>query len=406
MSEPTRRVDVLIIGASLSAAAAAKRLVDAGLETVVLARKKQPRHQICSGILAPRGHRFLLENFGPLPPDILHQPTSCRGVTFHFPSLIRLSMDFHGGPTPHLHRRFSDDWAIRCSGVEVHDETTFLGLDDCDGGVSVRARHGDRDLHYQARVVIGADGPGSRVVRTVYPGYPARIPWFLVGQKFHPIEKCDLDPDYFHFWFHPELGHYTWSHERDGRQIVGVGFDLGGNFNDAHLKVVGYLRDKHDVHLKPAEEHEGCTENFGLSLINRYVFGKGRVLITGQAAGFLNMMAEGMSCALHSGAISGEAVVEAFRGHRPVQEVYRGMIASEVRRCSDQWNPLLIAFGNPHEADFKSALSALSRRQQLTVLKEMLSFLRIYARFRWGRQILGQAVARLFRGHYPASRWV
>jgi flavin-dependent dehydrogenase len=66
------------------------------------------------------------------------------------------------------------------------------------------------------------------------------------------------------------------------------------------------------VQLKPADDdHEGCAENFGPSLINRYVFGKGNVLVTGQAAGFLNMIGEGMSCALHSGAISGEAIVEA-----------------------------------------------------------------------------------------------
>ncbi|MEE8111914.1 MAG: FAD-dependent oxidoreductase, partial [Acidobacteriota bacterium] len=65
MIGPARKCDVLIIGASLSAAAAAKRLVDAGLDTVVLERKKLPRHKICSGILSPRGHRFLLENFGP-----------------------------------------------------------------------------------------------------------------------------------------------------------------------------------------------------------------------------------------------------------------------------------------------------------------------------------------------------
>ena len=74
-----RTVDVLLVGASLSAAACAKRLVDAGLETVVLEKKKLPRHKICSGILAPRGHRFLLENFGPLPRKTLHEPTSCRG---------------------------------------------------------------------------------------------------------------------------------------------------------------------------------------------------------------------------------------------------------------------------------------------------------------------------------------
>ena len=54
-----RTVDVIIVGASLSAAAAAKRLVDAGLETIILERKELPRHKICSGILSPRGHRFI-----------------------------------------------------------------------------------------------------------------------------------------------------------------------------------------------------------------------------------------------------------------------------------------------------------------------------------------------------------
>ena len=125
-------VDVIIVGASLSAAAAAKRLVDAGLETVVLERKKLPRHKICSGILSPRGHRFLLENFGPLPRSVLHEPTSCRGVTFHFPSMRRLSMDFLSGPTPHLYRKQSDYWAIRRSGTEVHDETVKEVLDLTD----------------------------------------------------------------------------------------------------------------------------------------------------------------------------------------------------------------------------------------------------------------------------------
>lgn len=103
-----REVDVLIVGASLAAAAAAKRTVDAGLETVILERKELPRHKICSGILSPRGHRFLLEIFGPLPREVLHEPTSCRGVTFHFPCRVEMPMDFFHGTTPHLHRKYSD----------------------------------------------------------------------------------------------------------------------------------------------------------------------------------------------------------------------------------------------------------------------------------------------------------
>jgi flavin-dependent dehydrogenase len=401
-----RTVDTLIVGASLAGAAAAKRNVDAGLETVILERKELPRHKICSGILSPRGHRFLIENFGPLPREVLHEPTSCRGVTFHFPCLIPLSMDFFGGTTPHLHRKYSDHWAIKRSGAEVHDRTSFVGLEDRGDHVLVKARRQGEDVEYKARQVIGADGPSSLVIRSIYPDYPKQIPWFFVGQKFHDIVDCPLDPDYFHFWFHPELGHYTWSHARDGRQIVGVGFKRGDNFESRHRQVKQYLEDKHQVRLARHEDEEGCAENFGPSLINRYVFGKGNVLITGQATGFLNMIGEGMSCALHSGAIAGEAVVEARLRGRPVQEMYRKMIASEVRRTTDQWNPLKIAFGKPHEADFPAALMKLSWRERGLVLRDMWNFLLLYKEFNWGRQIAALAGQRLVSAGYSAQRWL
>ena len=400
-----RSVDVVIVGASLAAAAAAKRLVDAGLETIVIERKELPRHKICSGILSPRGHRFLLENFGPLPSETVHQPTSCRGVTFHFPSMVSMPMDFFGGSTPHLHRKYSDHWAIQRSGAEVHDRTSFAGLEDKGDHVVVQASRNGEPVEYRARQVIGADGPSSPVVRAVYPGYAKQIPWFFVGQKFHDIIDCPLSADYFHFWFHPGLGHYTWSHARDGRQIVGVGFKRGDNFARKHENVVNYLAAKHAVQLQPHTEDEGCGENFGPSLINRYVFGTGNVLITGQAAGFLNMIGEGMSCALHSGAISGEAIVEARLRNRPVREMYRQMIASEVRRTSDQWNPLKIAFERPHEADFPAALLALGWRDRAKVLRDIWRFIVLYKEFKWGRQIFRAALERQLLGDYSQRHW-
>lgn len=406
MRTSEEKVDVVIVGASLAGSAAAKRLIDAGLEVLALERRTLPRNKVCSGILSPRGHRFLVENFGKLPEETLHAPLSCRGVTFHFPSMISIPMDFNGGPTPHLHRKFSDSWAIRKSGVTVHDNTTFLRLEDRGKKVNVHARREGRDIRYRTRFVIGADGPKSAVTRSVYPDYQKSIPWFMVGQKFQKIIECPLDRQYFHFWFHPGLGHYTWSHERNEQQIVGVGFPAGGNLHKAHGNVEKYLEEKHGVKLEPAERLEGLAQNFGPSLINRYIFGKGNVLITGQAAGFFNMLAEGMSCALHSGAIAGESIIEAMQKNRPVQEVYRTLIASEVTRCTDQWNPLQIIFGNPHEADFKAAFGKLSRREKVTVIRDLVNFLKIYAPYKWGRQILGQAVLRAVRGDYPSGRWL
>jgi hypothetical protein len=113
------------------------------------------------------------------------------------------------------------------------------------------------------------------------------------------------------------------------------------------------------------------------------------------------MIGEGMSCALHSGAISGEAIVEASRRDRPVQEIYRKMIASEVRRCTDQWNPLKIAFDRPHEADFPKALMKLSWRERKLVLRDMWNFVVLFKEFKWGRQI---AAAALQRPLFAATR--
>ena len=194
MSSTTRRVDVIIVGASLAAAAAARRLHDAGMETLIIEKRELPRHKICSGILSPRGHRFLLENFGPIPPQALHNPTSCRGVTFHFPSMVSMSMDFFGGTTPHLHRKYADHWAIESSGAEVHGATSFIRLQQQgeEQIVTTRKKGGD-EVQYRSRYVIGADGPSSPVLRSLYPDYPQQIPLFFVGQKFHEIIDCPLD---------------------------------------------------------------------------------------------------------------------------------------------------------------------------------------------------------------------
>jgi hypothetical protein len=99
-------------------------------------------------------------------------------------------------------------------------------------------------------------------------------------------------------------------------------------------------------------------------------------------------------------------VVEARLRGQPVQATYRRMIASEVRRCSDQWNPLRIAVGRPHEADFRKALFALAVRDQARLLWETWKFIGLFARHNWGRQILAQALSRQWRDGYDPSRWL
>jgi len=82
------------------------------------------------------------------------------------------------------------------------------------------------------------------------------------------------------------------------------------------------------------------------------------------------------------------------------------MITSEVRRTSDQWNPLKVAFDRPHEADFPAALTALSWRERAKVMRDIWRFLVLYKEFKWGRQILQAALQRPLIGGYSMKRWL
>jgi flavin-dependent dehydrogenase len=396
---PEIRADVLIVGASLAGGAAAKRLVDAGFRTVMIERKELPRHKICSGILSPRGWRFLRENFGEPPPEAFHEPKRVRGVNFLFGRGRQLRMDFTEGPTPHIFRKHADHHVVRRSRAEIHEGVEFLDLEPGEREVVVKARRREEPLTYRARYVIAADGPRSSVVAKLYPSFRDSIWWFVVGQKYYQAD-IDLDPGYFHFVIDPRLGPYNWSHPESGCQIVGYTCEHGESWPDGHARIVDYFTRNHGLRIRKEVFREGCLENFGMSLTNRFVFGKRRVLVSGQAAGFLNMMAEGMSCALHSGAIAGEAIVEAVARNRDANALYGELIQSERKRTVDQWNPLRILFSNPHEADLKGALMKAPLGDRVSMIREMLAYCGQYRGYQWMAPILTAATRRLFLGRY------
>jgi flavin-dependent dehydrogenase len=396
---PEVKTDVVIVGASLAGGAAAKRLVDAGFSTVMIERKQLPRHKICSGILSPRGYKFLTENFGEPPDNAYHEPKWVTGVNFLFPNGLQLPMPFIPGPTPHIYRKFADYHVVKQSRAEIHERTEFVDLESGPRGVVVRAKRGDEPVTYRARFAIAADGPHSNVVSKLYPNFRDSIYWFVVGQKYYKAE-IDLDPHWFHFTINSRLGYYNWTHPENGCHIVGHTCEHGDSWPDGHAKVVRYFERRHGLKIREEVSKEGCLENFGMSLTNNFVFGRDRVLVTGQAAGFLNMMAEGMSCALHSGAIAGESIVEALERNRDANELYDVNIQSERKRTVDQWNPLRILFDNPHEADLKAAIMKRPLRDRAYMVKEMLAYCGQFGGYQWLAPIVSAAVKRLFLGRY------
>jgi len=62
--------DVAIVGAGPAGCAAARECTRKGLTTVIVEKKKIPRHKACSGILVPASINVLSEHFGDVPQDV------------------------------------------------------------------------------------------------------------------------------------------------------------------------------------------------------------------------------------------------------------------------------------------------------------------------------------------------
>ncbi|MBL7204802.1 MAG: FAD-dependent monooxygenase, partial [Desulfobacteraceae bacterium] len=64
------KYDVVIVGSGPAGASTAMALSGQGFQTLILEKKKLPRHKMCSGILFPSALKFISGNFGDIPQDI------------------------------------------------------------------------------------------------------------------------------------------------------------------------------------------------------------------------------------------------------------------------------------------------------------------------------------------------
>lgn len=376
--------DVLVVGSGLAGGACANVLLRSGIECTILEQKRLPREKPCSGIISPRGHSWIKDNLGPIPQHCLNAPNWVRGVNFLFRDGTQLPIDFTAGPTPQVWRCPTDHWVAQRSGAPILQQHTFHGYTEERDHVRVLVRNpAGRDVTMTARYLVAADGPHSAVVEAMFPGYRSSIQWFYVGQNFYRA-RIDLDEEYFHFLIHPSLGYYTWTHKKDDDWIIGNTIRRGLKYGPPHRRVIDYLSDHHGLKIERETKREGCLENFGVSIKNEFVFGKGRGIVVGQAAGFLNMMAEGMSAALYSGDAGARSIARALSSGREVLPIYLEEVSEERRRTVDQWNIVKMVLGNPHEADLKTSMSRFPLRRRLAMLSEMRLYAAQFVGLGWG----------------------
>ena len=173
-SERTWQADVVVVGARCAGAATAMLLADAGHDVLVVDRASFPSDTVSTHVLARTG-MVQLHRWGLL--GALHDSGAPRVTTVEFDTgaavIVRTIKDRYGVDHLLAPRRIVLDGILQDAagqaGARIETGVSVDGVLTDAGGrvVGLRAHDARGGIRVHARHVVGADGLGSRVARSV-----------------------------------------------------------------------------------------------------------------------------------------------------------------------------------------------------------------------------------------------
>ena len=221
---PSRKYDVIVIGAGPAGANAARFAARGGAEVLLIDRKRDPGTPVrCGEGISAAG----LERY--IDPDPSFICERVNGARLYSPSGLSVEVPTLGGGYV-LERKIFDralmNQAIQ-AGAEMIAETTAMGLSrDGNGAVDgVKVRHFGEDGVIPCRLVIGADGVDSRVGRWAGIRTDIRLR-DMESCAQYLVADCRTDKNYCEFYLGDEVapGGYGWIFPKgNGMANVGLG---------------------------------------------------------------------------------------------------------------------------------------------------------------------------------------
>ncbi len=363
--------DVAIVGGGPAGSALAIRLAREGVSTVVFERQREPEWRACGVFSSPLTCDRLVDlGFSRNDVGVLARPISALRLETLGGATCRIEYA-HG--TANGFDRVRLDAALldraRETGADVRRATVVRSLElpaahhlaRLDVSPTVGASSGERQI-IEARVVVGADGPGSNVARTGGLGGRSRMKKFgLTYQREDPDAALAGRAMEERFVF--GRGWYAGiAPVPDGR--VNIGIVLPGEWLSSPPSVVaerliGRFRGP-PAGWMTAPVTEGYRTSGTLEHRPLRVAGPGYLLV-GDAAGFIDPLSgEGLHRALVSSEMAAEAIRRWLAGDRRAMEDYDRHLRSRfLTKDVVSW-VLQLFIAKPSMLDY--ALRRLSRR--------------------------------------------
>jgi menaquinone-9 beta-reductase len=317
--------DVVVVGGGPAGASAAARLAAGGARVIVMDQRSFPRDKVCGDFVGPAAI-VELEALGITTRPDYAASNIIRGAALFLDGreLIRRrlpeveNLPSYGRCIPRMQL---DQWlldAARDAGAQIMLGARVHGFDVANDAIVVHAESSGEPLRLRARLLIGADGSGSIVARELRGEGPADENRIIAVRAYYegvtgPEDRCDL---YFSAESFP--GYYWLFPTGAGEANVGVGMVLEtlppttDHLRDLLLALVA--RDSALSARLAGARLRGKVVGWPLTTYDARlpVVGE-RVLLTGDAAGFINPLnGEGIQYALISGRWAAESALESL----------------------------------------------------------------------------------------------
>jgi geranylgeranyl reductase family protein len=348
--QTARERDVIVVGAGPAGATAATALAQQGHDVLLLDRLAFPRDKICGDAIS-LGCIRIMNDLG-MAAGI--QEATARGEFYPLegmrlvgPSGHTLRTTFTNGPNgeeSYISPRVYFDAVIQrhavASGAEFLQAEVKEPIIEDDRVVGVMARTNGHTEAIRARVVVGADGVTSTIMRRLRPEATQHVDGHRAVALRAYIEGIELYPHEVEFFLYDEiLPGYAWIFPA-GENVANIGLGMRlDRFRLLKKNLKQMLREFLEMPAIRSRLRNGYSVrdvaiwqlNFGSQARLQHAFDG--ALLVGDAAGFINpLTGGGIENALASGIVAADVITAALRAG----DVSRESLLPYEQRCEQK----------------------------------------------------------------------
>ncbi len=319
------KYDVVAVGGGIAGSVAARYAAEGGLKTLLIEKKKVPRHKACSGIQFGYFEKLLGAK---IPRDKLCT-NELKRVRLTFPNGKSMATRFKMFS---FWRDTFDHWLNTLAadaGAEFRDETTLKSFEEKDGQVVLQLKkEGGTEAPVQSKYVIAANGLNSDIRKMFRPqdNTPKNASWAI--NWYYKGDTGSVDPNTLYMYYNVDFCTlmFAWVYFKDDLLCIGTGTDREPQ--DYIKRFTDHVRQQFNVKADVVKR-----ESFTQYVTGGMWLGQRNILMAGDAAGLLDLTrGVCMDDAAHSARLAVDAILQAEEAGAPAIAFYEKGMERTKRR--------------------------------------------------------------------------